>query len=194
MMAGPRDEELEVLRERYGYKPEATIEAGRSRLEWEQEFVGLLTEAPPTDPAELRVWIQAREVLHENRELLVGVLKEYAFPIRHLSGGFGADDPERSREFISGFFDALPSVRVAVDLKFAVHRNNQRGWAQKRRLRHGCNVDCSALLRRCCGRQSRRRCLAPREGGRAPRDSDYGQARGSRRSSSRDGPTRPDPS
>ena len=70
----------QLLRERYGYKPEATVEAGRSRLEWEQEFVGLLADTPPKDPAELRVWIQAREVLHENLELLVGVFKEYGFP------------------------------------------------------------------------------------------------------------------
>jgi hypothetical protein len=76
------------------------------------------------------VWIQAREVVHENLELLVGVLKEHGLPIRQLTGGFGDDDPERRRQFISGFFDRLPSVRVAVDLKLAVHRNNQRGWAK----------------------------------------------------------------
>ncbi len=128
VMAGPRDEDVRPLRERYGYKPEATAEAGRSRLEWEREFVGLLVDTPPKDPVELRVWIQAREVVHENLELLVRVFKEYGFPIRRLTGGFGEDDPERRREFISGFFDRLPSVRVAVDLKLAVHRNNQRGW------------------------------------------------------------------
>jgi hypothetical protein len=130
VMAGPRDEEVGLLREQYGYKPEATVEAGRSRLAWEQEFVRLLLDTPPTDPTELRVWIQAREVLHENFELLVGVFQEYALPIRKLTGGVDEEDLERRREFISGFFDRLPSVRVAVDLKLAVHRNNQRGWEQ----------------------------------------------------------------
>jgi hypothetical protein len=130
MIAGPRDEELSLLRERYGYKPEATVDAGHSRLEWEQQFVGLLVDTPPQDPFELRVWIQAREVAHENLELLVGVFREYRFPIRELTGGFREDDPERRRAFISGFFDHLPSLRVAVDLKLAVHRNNQRGWEQ----------------------------------------------------------------
>ena len=130
LMAGPRDDELELLRQKYGYKPEATVDSGRRRLEWEQEFVGLLVRTPPTDPAELRVWIQAREVIHENLELLVDVFRDYALPTRLLSGGFGEDDPKRSREFISDFFDGLPSMRVAVDLKFAVHRNNQRGWVQ----------------------------------------------------------------
>ena len=130
MMAGPRDEELSLLHERYGYKPEATVEAGRSRLQWEQEFVGLLVDTPPNDPLELRVWIQAREVVHENLEMLVGVFQDYGFPIRQLTGGFGEDDPEGRREFISSFFDRLPSVRIAVDLKLAVHRNNQRGWEQ----------------------------------------------------------------
>jgi hypothetical protein len=130
VMAGPRDEELGLLREQYGYKPEATVEAGRSRLEWEREFVGLHVDTSPTDPTELRVWIQARELLHENLELLVGVFQEYALPIRQLTGGFDEDDPVRRREFIGGFFDRLPSVRVAIDLKLAVHRNNQRGWEQ----------------------------------------------------------------
>jgi hypothetical protein len=130
VMAGPHgDEEEAVLRERYGYKPEGTAEVGQSRLQWEQEFVGLLVDTPPKDPTELRVWIQAREVLHENLELLVEVFKEYGLPIRRLTGGFD-NDSERRREFIAGFFDRLPSVRVAVDLKLAVHRNNQRGWAK----------------------------------------------------------------
>lgn len=62
--------------------------------------------------------------------MTVGILREYGLPIRQLTGGFGDDDPERRRQFISGFFDRLPSVQVAVDLKLAVHRNNQRGWAK----------------------------------------------------------------
>ena len=130
VMAGPRDDEVQLLRERYGYKPEATSEAGRGRLEWEREFVGLLVDTPPNDPAELRVWIQAREVVHENLDLLVRVFQEYGLPIRRLTGGFGEENPEQRRQFISEFFDLLPSVQVAVDLKLAVHRNNQRGWAQ----------------------------------------------------------------
>jgi hypothetical protein len=128
-MAGPRDdEELSLLREQYGYRPEATVESGRSRLEWEREFVDLIVETPAKDPAELRVWIQAREVLHENFDLLSEALREYGIPLRSLSGGFEGD-PARSREFISGFFDRLPSLRVATDIKLAVHQNNQRGWA-----------------------------------------------------------------
>ena len=130
VLAGPTPEDEPELRERYGYKPEATEEEGRRRLEWEQEFVGLLEDTPPEDPAELRVWIQAREVTHEHMELAAEVFKEYGLSFRVLDGGFGDDRPKERREFISGFFDRMPSVRVAVDLKLAVHRNNQRGWAQ----------------------------------------------------------------
>ncbi|HXA31922.1 MAG TPA: hypothetical protein VNV87_06655 [Acidimicrobiales bacterium] len=83
-IAGPRNDEIQLLRERYAYKPEVAIEAGRDRLEWEQEFVGLLVDTPPKDPAELRVWIQAREVAHENLELLVEVFQEYGIPLRRL--------------------------------------------------------------------------------------------------------------
>jgi hypothetical protein len=35
VLAGPGVDEVRLLRERYGYNPEATAEAGRSRLEWE---------------------------------------------------------------------------------------------------------------------------------------------------------------
>lgn len=130
LLAGPPGEDEKVLRKRYGYRPESTVEVGRSRLEWEQEFVGHLDDTPPKDPAELRVWIQAREVVHENLELLVQVFKEYGLPTRLLAGGFGDNDPDGRHHFVSGFFDQLPSVRVAVDLKLSVHRNNQRGWAK----------------------------------------------------------------
>lgn len=130
VVAGPRDEDLERLRERYGYKPEASAEVGRNRLEWEQEFVRGLGSTPPRDPAELRVWIQAREVIHEHLELLIGVFREYGLPLQRLTGGFGEADAQQRRQFISEFFDLMPSVQVAVDLKLAVHRNNKRGWAQ----------------------------------------------------------------
>lgn len=129
-LAGPWDHEVQLLRERYGYKPEVSIEAGHSRLEWEQEFVGLLTGTPPKDRRELRTWIQAREVVHEHIELFVSVFQEYGLPLRRLSGGFGDSEPKRRQEFITEFFDLLPSVQVAVDLKLAVHRNNERGWVQ----------------------------------------------------------------
>lgn len=62
--------------------------------------------------------------------MLVRTFKDYGLPIRLLTGGFLEDDPKKRRDFISGFFDRLPSLRVAVDLKLAVHRNNQRGWEQ----------------------------------------------------------------
>ena len=129
VLAGPDGEEERLLREHFGYRPEATAEAGRSRLDWEQTFVGLLADTPPKDPAELRVWIQACEVANENLEILNEAFTEYGLPIRRLIGGF-RDDVEQRQRFLSEFFDRLPSVRVAVDLKLAIHRNNTRGWAK----------------------------------------------------------------
>jgi hypothetical protein len=130
ILAGPRDEEVQGLRDHYGYRPEATVELGRSRLEWEQEFAELASITPPRDREESRVWVQAREVLHEHIELLVEVFQEYLLPLRRLTGGFSDSEPARRRAFISSFFDLLPSIQVAADLKLAVHRNNQRGWLQ----------------------------------------------------------------
>lgn len=131
ILAGPRDDdEAQLLRTQYNYKPEITVEAGRSRLEWETEFVDLLVDTPPGDPSELRTWIQAREVIHEHINLLASVFHEYLLPTSRLSGGFDEQEPQRQRQFITGFFDLMPSVRLATDLKLAVHRNNQRGWLQ----------------------------------------------------------------
>lgn len=131
LIGGPRsDDEIKLLRSSYGYRPEATADTGRSRLEWELEFVQRLGDTPPKDPSELRTWIQAREVVHENLDLLIAVFKEYGIPISRLTGGHDDQDPTGRRAFITQFFDRMPSMQVAVDLKLAIHRNNQRGWSQ----------------------------------------------------------------
>jgi hypothetical protein len=125
-LAGPRDDDVDRMRERYGYMPELTEEAGMSRLAWEADFAGLL-QGDPVTAKEVRLRVQVREVVHELIELLVETFAVYALPIRVLMGG--ERSTEGRREFVVSFFDSMPSVRVAVDLKAAVYRNNTRGWS-----------------------------------------------------------------
>jgi hypothetical protein len=46
ILVGPADEEVWILREQYGYRPEAMIEIEASRLEWESSYVDVLTDYP----------------------------------------------------------------------------------------------------------------------------------------------------
>jgi hypothetical protein len=129
ILSGPGDAEEDLLmRERYGYRAEATEETGRSRLEWEADFSDLLKSENPSR-AELRVWLQAREVTHEWTEILVETFREIGVPLGRLNGGY-MKDAKRRREFLTEFFDSLPGIRVAVDMKLGILRDNNRGWDQ----------------------------------------------------------------
>jgi hypothetical protein len=126
-LAGPRDDEVEKLRKHYGYRPEATEEGGQSRLEWERTYVGLLDVNDPITRAELRVRVQAREVMHEHLDLLLETFHEYRLPFERLTGS-SADQPGAARPRMIAFFDAMPTPRLAVDRKVELFRNNSLTW------------------------------------------------------------------
>jgi hypothetical protein len=46
ILAGPGDEDVGILRQWYGYRPEATIEVGASKLEWESSYAEGAEESP----------------------------------------------------------------------------------------------------------------------------------------------------
>ncbi|MFJ6897493.1 hypothetical protein [Streptomyces hokutonensis] len=125
LLAGPKDEEIDDLR-RHGYRPETTHEAFRSRLEWEEIYVGLLAD-DPVSRHELRVRVQAREILHEHFELLQEQLAEYRIDL-HREIGHDPTRPRSGRPRMSAFADQMPSVRIAVDLKTQLFRNHTKAW------------------------------------------------------------------
>jgi hypothetical protein len=55
ILAGPGGEDIGILRQQYGYRPEAMIEAEAIRLEWESGYVDL-SVAVLVDTA---IWLQA---------------------------------------------------------------------------------------------------------------------------------------
>ncbi|WP_217231548.1 hypothetical protein [Streptomyces anulatus] len=125
LLAGPKDEEVEDLR-RHGYRPEAIREITRSRLEWEETYAGMLAD-DPISRHELRVRVQAREVLHEHYELLRELLAEYRIDL-HREIGFDPARPRSGRPRMTAFVDRMPSVRIAVDLKAELFRNQTKTW------------------------------------------------------------------
>lgn len=124
-LAGAKDDELDDLRKR-GYKPEATIAAGDSRLAWEQAYVELLADDDPISRDELRVRVQAREFIQEYLDLFNELLAEYRLSIDRL--GSNTPSPRASRQRIVAFADDIPTLRLATDLKYHLFRDANKRW------------------------------------------------------------------
>lgn len=126
ILAGPGDEEVGILRQQYGYQPEAMVEVEASRLEWESSYVNLLAEHPASRAA-LRVSLQARELLHEHLAMYTALISEYRINLSR-EVRYDPDRPNLSRRFMVGFADTIPSLRIAVDLKVELFRNATKPW------------------------------------------------------------------
>jgi hypothetical protein len=126
ILAGPGDEEIDILREQYGYQPEAMIEVETSRLDWESSYVEPLAEHPASR-AELRVRLQARELLHEHLAMYQALTSEYRINLSR-EVGYNPDRPNVSRRRMVSFADTIPSLRIAVDLKVELFRNATKPW------------------------------------------------------------------
>ena len=127
VLAGPSDEEIAELREHYGYRPEAVDEVEAGSLNWETSYVELLAEHPASK-AELRVRLQARELIHEHQAMLNALLGEYRINLSR-EVGYNPDRPSVSRRRMVAFADAVPSLRIAVDLKVELFRGAAKPWS-----------------------------------------------------------------
>ena len=126
LLAGPGDEEIGELREHYGYRPEAMDAVEADRLEWEASYVEILAEHPASK-AELRVRLQARELIHEHQATFQALLGEYRISLNRAAG-YNPDRPDVSRRRMVAFADAVPSLRIAVDLKVELFRGAAKPW------------------------------------------------------------------
>lgn len=126
LLAGPSDEQVGELREHYGYRPEALDEVEASRLEWEASYVNILSEHPASRN-ELRVRLQARELIHEHQATFQTLINEYRINL-HREVGYNPDRPNVSRRRMVAFADAVPSLRIAVDLKVELFRGAAKPW------------------------------------------------------------------
>ncbi len=127
ILAGPGDAEIDLLRQEYGYRPEAMTEVETSRLEWESSYVDVLAEHPASR-AELRVRLQARELLHEHLAMYTALIREYGINLSREIG-YNPGRPDVSRRRVVSFADTIPSLRIAVDLKVELFRNSAKPWS-----------------------------------------------------------------
>jgi hypothetical protein len=125
-LAGPKDDQIEQLR-RNGYRPEHTAAISESRLAWETTYADLLAD-DPVDRRELRVRVQARELIHEHLDLFNEVMGEYRINV-HRALGIDPSRPGSGRPGMIDFVDRIRSIRVAVDLKTELYRNPQNQWS-----------------------------------------------------------------
>jgi len=65
MLDGPSDEEVPILRGKYGYAPETSREGAQSRLAFELDLTERLAKEPRWRRGRLRDVVSAREVAHE---------------------------------------------------------------------------------------------------------------------------------
>ncbi|WP_432003573.1 hypothetical protein [Streptomyces sioyaensis] len=126
LLAGPQDDDLPQLRQ-LGYRPEKKVEEARqSRLGWETFYADLLAD-DPISATELRVRVQARELIHEHHRLLNDLCAEYRLDLERATG-VDPTRPRASRSRMIAFADRIPSVRVAVDVKEHRFRNPSKKW------------------------------------------------------------------
>ncbi|MFJ1551706.1 hypothetical protein [Streptomyces sp. NPDC088246] len=125
VLAGPEDSEIEELR-RLGYRPETVAASDRSRLAWEEFFADLLA-SDPISREELRVRVQARELVHEHMDVFGKLLTEYRIDLRRAVS-FDPRRPLSGRPGMTAFADQVPSLRIAVDLKVELFRNRSKPW------------------------------------------------------------------
>jgi hypothetical protein len=126
VLAGPSDAEVGILRQQYGFRPEAMMEVEASRLEWESSYVDVLTNHPASR-AELRVRLQARELLHEHLAMYTALTSGYRINLSR-EVGYNPHRPNVSRRRMVSFADTIPSLRIAVDLKVELFRNATKPW------------------------------------------------------------------
>lgn len=142
-LAGPKDQDLDDLRSR-GYRPEIAEASSHSRVDFEKHLVTSLA-AEPVSARELRVYLVCRELVHEYLDPFNELSAEYGISLgRHL--GFDAEKPGAGRGKMMAFAEAVPTLKVAVDLKLGLFRDQNRTWT----LNHLSDIDAVAVAAPYC--------------------------------------------
>ncbi len=120
LLAGPPDEDVEILRAEHGYAPEVARASGESRLAFEQDLSEKLSVNERWRRGRLRDVVSAREFTHEWLDLFNRINRE-----RVESGckDFDVSDAE-----MIGLIGAMPHSQVAISLKTRYHRNARHRW------------------------------------------------------------------
>lgn len=127
-LAGPGDEDIPLLRTQ-GYLDVRELETRPgNRLAWEQLFADrLVKHSPPPSRSELRVWLLARELVHEYVDVLTRLLGEYRLTFESIAG---RAEGKHARRRAVEFAERVPTLRIAAEMKLEMFRNPSRRWSQ----------------------------------------------------------------
>jgi hypothetical protein len=120
LLAGPTDEDAELLRSQYGYAPEMARMSGESRLAFEEDLSDKLKADERWRRGRLRDVVSAREFAHEWLEVWNRVNQE-----RVAAGQSPFDVNDLQMLALIG---AMPHAQVAISLKTRLHRNPSHRW------------------------------------------------------------------
>lgn len=142
-LAGPSDATAELLRDK-GYWPERAREAAEQRLAFEKQYIGLMDGDKPS-AQEQRVHVQARELANEHFSLFQELMSEYRLNLDQVFGPAN-QKPGSARKSLGAFIDDIPSMHIAVDLKYHLFRDANVDW----RTNHVHDIDALSLATPYC--------------------------------------------
>lgn len=119
LLAGPAKSDLPQLL-KHGWKPEAFMDVTERRAQQERDQVRRFQHHPEFPKAKLPDAILVREIITELEQLIAEVL---------VSRGLSLHDILTSRDDLNALVRSMPTSRVSIELKTAMHRNPQRAWA-----------------------------------------------------------------
>lgn len=120
LLRGPADDEVDELRERYGYRPEVALESHQSRVAFERETAHLLDQHPEWRGGRLRDFVGAREFIHEWLDMFTRIR------LARIESGQPAFEP--TTDEMRTLMGAMPHAQVAISMKTRFHQNSKHDW------------------------------------------------------------------
>ena len=137
-LRGPADDEVDELRERYGYRPEVALESHESRVAFERETARLLDEHPEWRRGRLRDFVGAREFVHEWLDMITRI------KIERIESGQPAFEPNEDQ--MRTLMGAMPHAQIAISMKTRFHQNPAHIWTAN----HVTDIDAMSVAYAYC--------------------------------------------
>jgi hypothetical protein len=138
VLLGPADDEVDLLREQYGYRPELAMESHESRVAFERDTARRLNENPRWRRGRLRDFVAAREFSHEWLEMFA---KIQVSRMRSDQSNF-----DFTGDQMRALMSAMPHVQVAVSMKTRFHQNSDHFWTAN----HVTDIDAMSVAYAYC--------------------------------------------
>jgi hypothetical protein len=138
VLRGPADDEVDLLRERYGYRPEVALQSHESRVAFERDTARLLDEHPHWRRGRLRDFVGAREFVHEWLAMLNRVMSER---VESGKARFESSDGQ-----MRTLMATMPHAQIAISMKTRFHQNPAHIWTAN----HVTDIDAMSVAYAYC--------------------------------------------